>query len=125
MAWCPENLAIVDNNIAAIENGSFSPCGDTILTLNLRNAGIMVIGDGAFDEFSKTVTLDLRNNTVKEIQEGIVKGMTNIATIYFQNNHHHHNHLPPWIRSFDLFRHRHIAIISWGVHSLFFLEVCS
>ena len=36
-----------------------------------------------------------------------------------------HHHLPPWIRSFDLFRHRRIAIVSWGVHDLFFLEVCS
>ena len=36
-----------------------------------------------------------------------------------------HHHLPPWIRSFDLFRHRRIAIVSWGVHGLFFLEVCS
>ena len=35
------------------------------------------------------------------------------------------HHLPPWIRSFDLFRHRRIAIVSWGVHGLFFLEVCS
>jgi hypothetical protein len=78
MVWCPENLAMVDNNIAAIENGSFSPCGGTILTVNLRNAGIMVIEDGAFDKFSKTVALDLRNNKVKEIQEGLVKGMTNI-----------------------------------------------
>lgn len=86
MAWCPENFAIVDNNIAAIENGSFYPCGDTILTLNLRNAGVMVIEDGAFDKFSKTVTLDLWNNKVKEIQEAIVKGMINIATIYFQND---------------------------------------
>ena len=34
-------------------------------------------------------------------------------------------HLSPWNRSFDLFRHRHIAIVSWGVHDLFFLEVCS
>ena len=25
-----------------------------------------------------------------------------------------YNHLPPWIRSFDLFRHRRIAIVSWG-----------
>jgi len=83
MVWCPENL---DNNIAAIENGSFSPCDDTILTLNLKNAGITVIEDGTFDKFPKTVTLDLRNNQVKEIQEGIVRGMTNIATIYFQNN---------------------------------------
>ena len=40
-------------------------------------------------------------------------------------HHHHHHHLPPWIRSFDLFRHRRIAIVSWGVHCLFFLEVCS
>jgi len=40
-------------------------------------------------------------------------------------HHHHHHHLPPWIRSFDLFRHRRIAIVSWGVHGLFFLEVCS
>ena len=37
----------------------------------------------------------------------------------------HHHHFPPWIRSFDLFRHRRIAIVSWGVHDLFFLEVCS
>jgi len=86
MVWCPENLAMVDNNIAARENGSFSRCGDTILTLNLRNAGIMVIEVGAFDKFSKRVTIDLWNNKVKEVLEGIVKGMTNIATIYFQNN---------------------------------------
>ena len=32
---------------------------------------------------------------------------------------------PPCIRSFELFRHRRIAIVSWGVHGLFFLEVCS
>ena len=38
---------------------------------------------------------------------------------------HHHHHLPPWVRSFDLFWHRRIAIVSWGVHNLFFLEVCS
>jgi hypothetical protein len=36
--------------------------------------------------------------------------------------HHHH---PPWIRSFDPFRHRRIAVVSWGVHVLFFLAVCS
>ena len=36
-----------------------------------------------------------------------------------------HHHLPPWIRTFDLFWHRHIAIVSWGVHDLFFLKVCS
>ena len=43
--------------------------------------------------------------------------------------YHHHlphlHHLPPWIRSFDLFRHRHVAIFSWGVHDLFVLGVCS
>ena len=37
----------------------------------------------------------------------------------------HHQHRPPWIRSFDLFWHRRIAIVSCGVHDLFFLEVCS
>ena len=37
----------------------------------------------------------------------------------------HHHHLPPWIRSLDLFRHRRVAIVSWGVHDLFFLEVCT
>ena len=36
--------------------------------------------------------------------------------------YHHHHHLPPWIRSFDLFRHRRIAIVSWDVHDLFFLH---
>ena len=41
---------------------------------------------------------------------------------YFNNNRHH---LPPWVTSFDLFRHRRVAIVSWGVHDLFFLEVCS
>jgi hypothetical protein len=25
----------------------------------------------------------------------------------------------------ELFRHRRVAIVSWGVHDLFFLEVCS
>jgi hypothetical protein len=39
--------------------------------------------------------------------------------------HHHHHHLPPWIKSFELFLYRRIAIVSWGVHDLFFLEVCS
>jgi len=39
--------------------------------------------------------------------------------------HHHHHHLPPWIRSFDLFQHQHVAIISWGVHNLFVLRVCN
>jgi len=34
--------------------------------------------------------------------------------------HCHHHHLPPWIRTFDLFRHRRVTIFSWGVHCLFF-----
>ena len=38
---------------------------------------------------------------------------------------YHHHLLPPWIRAFDLFRYRRNAIVSWGVHDLFFLEVCS
>ena len=32
------------------------------------------------------------------------------------------HHLPPWIRSFYLFRQRRIAIVSWGVHDLFLLR---
>jgi len=36
-----------------------------------------------------------------------------------------HHHLPPWISSFDLFWHRRIAIVSWGVHDILFPEVCS
>jgi len=36
-----------------------------------------------------------------------------------------HHHLPPWIRSTDLFRHRRVAIVSYGVHDFFFHEVCS
>jgi len=32
-----------------------------------------------------------------------------------QSTCHRHHHLPPWIRSFHLFRHRSIAIVSWGV----------
>jgi Leucine-rich repeat (LRR) protein len=86
MVWCPENLAMVDNNISLLENGSFSPCGDTIVILNLRNAGIMVIENGAFDAFSKVLTLDLRDNKVKVIGQGIFKGLSSVITIYFQNN---------------------------------------
>ena len=41
------------------------------------------------------------------------------------HHHHYHHHLPPWIRSFDLFRHRRAPIVFWVVHDLFFLEVCS
>ena len=38
---------------------------------------------------------------------------------------HHYYHLPPCIRSLDLFRQRRVAIVSWGVRGPFFLEVCS
>ena len=41
------------------------------------------------------------------------------------NNNNNNNTLPPWLSSFDLFRHRRIAIVSCGVRGLFFLEVCS
>ena len=50
-----------------------------------------------------------------------------ILLIYFiiNNINHHHLLLPPWIRSFVLFQHRRIAIVSWGFHDILFLEVCS
>jgi len=32
------------------------------------------------------------------------------SVIYIYNHHH----LPPWIRSFDLFWHRRVAIVYWG-----------
>jgi hypothetical protein len=35
-----------------------------------------------------------------------------------------HNNLHPWIKSLDLFQNRRVAIVSWGVHDLFFLTVC-
>jgi hypothetical protein len=44
--------------------------------------------------------------------------------IFCVGHHHHHNHLTPWIRSFDLFFHRRVCIVSCGVHDLFFLEDC-
>jgi UDP-N-acetylmuramyl pentapeptide phosphotransferase/UDP-N-acetylglucosamine-1-phosphate transferase len=34
------------------------------------------------------------------------------------DNHHHHH---PRIKSLDLFRHRRVAIVFWGIHDLFFL----
>ena len=41
------------------------------------------------------------------------------------NNNNNNHHLLPWIRSFDLFRHRRVTIFSWVVHDPFFPEVCS
>jgi hypothetical protein len=37
------------------------------------------------------------------------------------HHYHHHRYLPSWIRSFELFQDRRFAIVSWGVHYLFFL----
>jgi hypothetical protein len=53
--------------------------------------------------------------------------MHNFYFVITENHHHHlhRHHLPLGLRSFDLFRHRRVAIVSWGVHDLFFLEVCS
>jgi len=45
--------------------------------------------------------------------------------LYSRDLQFFHHHLPPWIRSFDLFRHLRVAILSWGVHGLIFLGVCS
>ena len=36
-----------------------------------------------------------------------------------KQNYHDHHHLPPWIRLFDLFWQRCIAIVSWGVHDFY------
>jgi len=41
------------------------------------------------------------------------------------HHHHHHHHLHPWVTSFDLVQNRRVAIVSWGVHDLFFLKVCN
>jgi hypothetical protein len=41
------------------------------------------------------------------------------------SENYHRHHLPPWIKSFDLFWHRRVAIVSWGAHDLFFREVGS
>ena len=37
---------------------------------------------------------------------------------YHHHHHHHYHRLSPWIRSFDLFRHRRVAIVSWGVQGI-------
>jgi len=36
----------------------------------------------------------------------------------------HHHHLPPWIRSFHLFRHRRVVVVSWSVHDFLVLGFC-
>jgi len=62
-------------------------------------------------------------NTVEKARSNTLVSF-NYTHQYMHIYHHDHHHYPPWIRSFDLFRHRRIAIVSWGVRSLFFLEVC-
>jgi len=45
-----------------------------------------------------------------------VPGFAEVRVCVRAAKHHtHQHHLPPWIRSFDLFRHRRVAIFSWGV----------
>ena len=44
--------------------------------------------------------------------------------VVLELHHHHHHHLSSWIRSFELFRHRRVAIVSWGVRDPFFPGVC-
>ena len=61
------------------------------------------------------------NFTYNRLREDAPSGFETCS----RHHPHHHHHLPPWIRSFDLFRHRRTAIVSWGVHDLFCLEVCS
>ena len=54
------------------------------------------------------------------------KAQTTGSVLYDDDDDdNHHHHLPPWVRSIDLFRHRRVAIVSWGVRDRFFLEVCS
>jgi hypothetical protein len=42
-----------------------------------------------------------------------------LSQINNNNNNNNNNILPPWLRSLDLFLHRRVAIVSWGVHDLF------
>ena len=55
----------------------------------------------------------------------IVFKRVNFQALHQNRIYHHHLLLPPWIRSFDLFRHRRTAFVSWGVHDPFFFGVCS
>ncbi|XP_069694549.1 insulin-like growth factor-binding protein complex acid labile subunit [Periplaneta americana] len=86
LVWCPEELAAIKNHVAVLRNGSFSPCGDTLLLLNLTSAGIHVIERGAFDDFYKLQNLDLRDNNITTIWESMFIGLVGIESIFLQNN---------------------------------------
>ena len=43
-----------------------------------------------------------------------------VHTCNHRHHHHHHHQVPPWIVSFDLFRDRRVAMVSWDV-----VGVCS
>jgi len=67
-------------------------------------------------------------HTVGSLRNAPFDGVGSVLPVtdeYRQEDNVHHRRLPPWIRSFDLLRNRRIAIVSWGIHGLFFLEVCS
>ena len=53
----------------------------------------------------------------KNSRENLYRSSRTVPVIPVKFERHH---LSPWIRSFDLLRHRHIVIVSWGVHDLFF-----
>ena len=82
---------------------------------------------GSPQTFQKIRALYLKLDYIQFLP--IISSHPTFNFVYFEiwhhhHHHHHHHHLPPWIRSFDLFQHRRFAIVSWGVHDLFFLEVC-
>jgi hypothetical protein len=79
----------------------------------------------------ETLSLTLREEPrlrvfENRLQRRIIGPKSDEVTGEWRKFHDHDDHhLPPWIRSFDLSRHRRVAILSWSVHDLFFLEVCS
>ena len=86
--------------------------------------GVAYYGTLPRDVIRTHTTLLKLNTESSNFHLVIIRGFLTCPLTQIIINHHHH-HLPPWIRSFDLFRHRRIAIVSWGVQDLFFLEVCS
>ena len=83
----------------------------------MRQNKTLVSGGGRlkFGWYPSTFTAD----------EDFGNSLSNLGTPLAVTIYSMYHHLRPWIRSFDLFRHRCIAIVSWGVHDLLFLEVCS
>ena len=73
-------------------------------------------------DLARTTNMQLATH---ERQMAVTEQPTAFRLSTFHRNHvSHHHHFPPWIRSLDLFRHRRVAIVSWGVHDFFFLWVC-